>query len=214
MAYIYKITNDINGKSYIGKTEFSIEKRFKKHCQDAFRERNEKRPLYSAMRKYGIEHFHIEQIEETNNPNEREIYWIEFYQTYSFGYNATKGGEGKLVIDRELVISTYQKLKNINETARKLNISPDSVSYILHENNIQIIPPQEVMVKKFGKEVDMFDLQGNYLKSFQSLGQAGNYMIENKLTNCKFSTIRYHIGEVCRGKRKTAGGFKWKYKNE
>ena len=106
------------------------------------------------------------------------------------------------------------KLKNINETARKLNISPDSVSYILHENNIQIISPQEVMVKKFGKEVDMFDLQGNYLKSFQSLGQAGNYMIENKLTNCKFSTIRYHIGEVCRGKRKTAGGFKWKYKNE
>ena len=214
MAYIYKITNDINGKSYIGKTEFSIEKRFKEHCSDALKEKNEKRPLYSAMRKYGVEHFHIEQIEETDIPEEREKYWIEFYQTYFSGYNATKGGDGRPFIDRKLVVSTYQELKNINETARKLNISPDSASYILHENNVQIISSQEIAVKKFGKEVDMFDLQDNYLKSFQSLGQAGNYMIENKLTNCKFSTIKYHISEVCRGKRKTAGGFKWKYKSK
>lgn len=41
MAYIYQITNDINQKIYIGKTECSIEKRFKEHCWDAFRERNE-----------------------------------------------------------------------------------------------------------------------------------------------------------------------------
>ena len=65
MAYIYKIINDMNQKIYVGKTEFSIEKRFKEHCADVFKERNEKRPLYSAMRKYGIEHFHIELIEET-----------------------------------------------------------------------------------------------------------------------------------------------------
>ena len=68
MAYIYQITNDVNQKIYIGKTENSIEKRFKEHCWDASRERNEKRPLYNAMRKYGVEHFHIELIEETNNP--------------------------------------------------------------------------------------------------------------------------------------------------
>ena len=36
MAYIYQITNDINNKIYVGKTEFSIEKRFKEHCSDAF----------------------------------------------------------------------------------------------------------------------------------------------------------------------------------
>ena len=65
MGYIYKISNTINDKVYIGKTAFSIEKRFKEHCQDAFKEHNEKRPLYSAMRKYGVEHFHIELIEET-----------------------------------------------------------------------------------------------------------------------------------------------------
>lgn len=74
MAYIYQIENDINGKIYIGKTEFSIEKRFKEHCADAFKEKSEKRPLYAAMRKYGIEHFHISLIEETDNSSEREIY--------------------------------------------------------------------------------------------------------------------------------------------
>ena len=36
MAYIYKITNNVNGKIYIGKTEHSVEKRFKEHCSDAF----------------------------------------------------------------------------------------------------------------------------------------------------------------------------------
>ena len=56
-AYIYKITNNINNKIYIGKTNLTIEKRFKEHCRDAFRERNEKRPLYAAMRKYGIQKF-------------------------------------------------------------------------------------------------------------------------------------------------------------
>ena len=102
MAYIYQIKNDINEKIYIGKTEFSIEKRFKEHCHDAFIERNEKRPLYAAMRKYGIEHFHISLIEETDNPEEREKYWIEYYQSFKYGYNATMGGDGKKYIDYNL----------------------------------------------------------------------------------------------------------------
>ena len=110
MAYIYQIVNDVNNKVYIGKTEFSIEKRFKEHCSDAFRERNEKRPLYAAMRKYGIEHFHIELIEETDNPEEREIYWIEEKQSFKNGYNATLGGDGKKFIDYDLVLHTYSNL--------------------------------------------------------------------------------------------------------
>ena len=59
MPYIYKITNDINNKIYIGKTLHAIEHRFKEHCKDSKKRQNEKRPLYSAMNKYGIEHFHI-----------------------------------------------------------------------------------------------------------------------------------------------------------
>lgn len=40
------------------------------------------------MRKYGIEHFHIELIEETDDPEEREIYWIEQKRSFKNGYNA------------------------------------------------------------------------------------------------------------------------------
>ena len=41
MSVIYKITNDINSKVYIGKTEFTIEKRFNEHCRDAYKPREE-----------------------------------------------------------------------------------------------------------------------------------------------------------------------------
>lgn len=64
MSYIYVITNDVNGKQYVGKTNKSISKRFKEHISDSKKERCEKRPLYSAMNKYGVEHFHAEQLEK------------------------------------------------------------------------------------------------------------------------------------------------------
>lgn len=211
MAYIYQITNDINGKIYIGKTEFSIEKRFKEHCQDAFRDRNEKRPLYAAMRKYGIEHFHIELIEETDNPEEREVFWIENKRSFKNGYNATVGGDGKKYIDYDLVISSYKEIKSIADTAKALNISADSVSNILHQNNISIISSSEVNLNKYGKITNMYSLEGEFLKSFSSTNEAAQYMIDNNLTNCKKTTIKQHITEVCTGRRNTAAKYKWKY---
>lgn len=211
MAYIYQIVNDINQKIYIGKTEFSIEKRFKEHCSDAFKDRNEKRPLYAAMRKYGIENFHIELIEETNNPEEREIYWIENKRSFKNGYNATIGGDGKRYIDYDLVIATYQELKEIKKTAEILNIHPDSVSKILHLNDIVILSGQDIQKRKYGKITNMYDLEGNFLRSFSSTNEAATYMVKNNLTNCKQTTIKQHITEVCTGRRKTAAKYRWKY---
>lgn len=128
MAYIYQITNDINNKIYIGKTEFSIEKRFKEHCSDAFRRRYEKRPLYSAMRKYGIEHFHIELLEETKTPEEREIYWIKKKGSYKNGYNETFGGEGESSVDIDLLKSLYYSGKNFKEIAQITGHTPKTVA--------------------------------------------------------------------------------------
>lgn len=211
MAYIYQIINDINNKIYIGKTEFSIDKRFKEHCSDAFKERNEKRPLYSAIRKYGIEHFHIELIEETDNPEEREKYWIEQKQSFKKGYNATLGGDGKKYLDYDLIIASYKEIKSVKDTAISLGISSDSVSNVLRANNISIITSSEVIQKKYGKVVNMYDLQNTFLKTFPSVNAAAKYMVENNLTGCKMTTIKQHITEVCMGKRKTAAKFKWKY---
>lgn len=127
LAYIYKIENDINHKIYIGKTYKTIQKRFQEHCYEASRENKKHRPLYAAMNKYGLEHFHVSLVEETDIPEERERYWIEFFNSFKYGYNATLGGDGKPYVDYNLVISTYKQLKNQKETAAQLNISADTV---------------------------------------------------------------------------------------
>lgn len=203
MAYIYQIINDINQKIYVGKTEFSIEKRFKEHCKDAFRERNEKRPLYSAMRKYGVEHFHIELIEETDDANNREIYWIEKLGSFKWGYNATIGGDGKKYLDYDLIIASYQEIKNIEETARKLGISSDSVERILKEKKEKIYSQQEVNLVKSGKKVAQCDKKtGKILNIFPSIGSAGRAINKPDIT---------HISAVCLGKRQSAYGYKWKF---
>ena len=211
MAYIYKITNDINDKIYIGKTNFSIEKRFKEHCSDAFRERNEKRPLYNAMRKYGIEHFHIELVEETDNPEEREIYWIEKKQSFKNGYNATIGGDGRKYIDYDLVVKTYQDLQNIKLVAKQLHHDESTISKILKEKNIDIKSSIEWMRENRGKKVGQYDLNDNFIQSFDSRGLASKYLIDNHYTtSVAIDAVAGRIGQVCNGKRKTAYGFKWK----
>ena len=212
MAYIYQITNKINGKIYIGKTEFSIEKRFKEHYQDALKERNKNRPLYRAMCKYGIENFEISLLEETNNPEEREIYWIEKKGSFKYGYNATKGGDGKKYLDYDLIIATYKKLQNVKKTSESLQIDEGYCSKILKQHNIHILSSSEVTKQKYGIPVGMFDKKNSneLLKTFSTYNEAAKWLVENKLTNCKLSTIRTHISEVANGKRKSAAGYIWK----
>ena len=163
------------------------------------------------MRKYGIEHFRIELIEETTNPEERETYWIEQKQSFKYGYNATIGGDGRRYIDYDLVVATYQQLQNLALTAEKLNIDKTSVHNILTERKINIRTSTEVLQEKCSIPVHMFDLQNNYIQTFVSSHEAARYMIDNNLTGCKHSTIRQHISEVCKGRRKTAAKFIWKY---
>lgn len=216
MPYIYKITNNINGKIYIGKTNFTIEKRWKEHCSDYKRETFQKRPLYLAMKKYGIENFSIEEIEQIETPElavEREKYWIEYFGSFKNGYNVTIGGDGKTYIDYDLVVTTYRQLKNQNLVAEKLKISVKSVRNILRIKEEKIYSKKEVAQANTGKCVDMFDLSNNYLRSFASIWSAAKFMVENKLTNCKTSTIKQHISEVCKGKRKTASKYIWRFSN-
>jgi group I intron endonuclease len=90
-VFIYKITNNINNKIYIGKTSSSLERRFSQHIY-SHKKRNTL--LCRAMRKYGCENFKIEEIEYLNNSqklNEREMYWIKNLKPH---YNMTIGGDG------------------------------------------------------------------------------------------------------------------------
>ena len=205
MAYIYQIKNIINGKLYIGKTEFYIEKRFNEHCKDAFRRKNEKRPLYVAMRKYGIDNFEITLIEETDCPEDREIFWIEQKRSYKTGYNATLGGDGRKYLDYDLVIATYQELKSTKDTAKRLKICEESVRNILKNNNIPRYSSKEVNRRKYGHIVNQYDLNMNYIQSFPSIISAAKSLNKNGVS---------HISDACKGRRKTAYGFKWKFAEE
>jgi group I intron endonuclease len=100
MSYVYKITNLINGKLYIGKADDVVE-RWQKHLSDTRTMRGF--ILHNAIRKYGKENFDISVIEECESEEkalEREMFWIAEYKTNickygnQFGYNLTDGGEG------------------------------------------------------------------------------------------------------------------------
>ena len=211
MAYIYKITNIINDKIYIGKTSQTIEKRWKEHCSDYLRRNEEKRPLYSAMKKYGIQNFKIEEIEQctSEEANEKEKYWIEYYNSFKNGYNATIGGDGKAYIDRKLVINTYQKIQNCVKTAEIYNIHVTTVYKILEENNIVIKSAQQINREKSGKAILMLDLNNQPIKSFPSLISGAKFLRPDKKNDTVIHGMASHIRDVCNGKRKTAYKYKW-----
>lgn len=92
---IYKFTNKINNKIYIGQTTQTLEQRIKKHLQQL----DDETYFHRALKKYGINNFDIEIIEKNiplNELDKREIYWIKIYNSYytsNKGYNLTKGGQ-------------------------------------------------------------------------------------------------------------------------
>ena len=203
MSYIYKIYNDINNKIYIGKTNYLLEKRFQEHIRDS-RKNQENRPLYNAMNKYGVEHFKIEQIEECNVQiaDEREKYWIEFLQTFKYGYNATLGGDGKSYLDYELIYATYLETNSVKETALIVSCDEKSVSIILDIYGITKEDRIKNMALKKSNIVAMIDKKTNkIIKVFNGTREAGRFL--NK--------THQHIQEVCQGKRKSAYGYLWKY---
>ena len=124
MGFIYQIKNDVNEKIYIGKTTRTLKIRFNEHKS---RVNEQNFHLYLAMRKYGIEHFSIEPLEECENSllNEREQYWIEKLDTYNKGYNETLGGEGLSIIDYNSQIKPFwDQGLSIREIYNITKISP------------------------------------------------------------------------------------------
>ena len=91
---IYKITNKVNGKLYIGQTIYPLSYRYTNHLSDARNGRGY--AMASAIRKYGEKNFKIELIEECDEDqlNDLEIKYIKKYNSVTpNGYNLTHGGD-------------------------------------------------------------------------------------------------------------------------
>ena len=130
---IYKTTNTITGIYYIGVHSYNTIE-FDGYFGSGIH-------LQRAIKKYGKENFTIEIIEEVQNDEEacnKEKYWINYYNSYDIGYNATLGGEGKSFLDYNKIVKDYEKFQNSREVARINNCSRYSVINILKNKGIPL----------------------------------------------------------------------------
>lgn len=215
MGFIYTITNKINGKQYVGKTNLlNPQERWKEHLHDYKSKNKEKRPLYSAMNKYGVENFVFEVIEECDNTEEREKFWIKELNTYgSTGYNATLGGDGKAYLqysDEEIIeyhCGEGRKIKNW--TAKHFGIDTKTVEKILVRNNIDWIPRN--LIRKYLQLVNnlcicQLDVKTEeIINIYKSASEASKCLGKNPKSNAISYALQHRNG------KETAYGFKWKF---
>ncbi|MCC8068781.1 MAG: GIY-YIG nuclease family protein [Ruminococcus sp.] len=198
MIGIYKITNILNQKVYIGQS-VDIEKRWAEHIRCA---NNSDKPntIYQAIRKYGVENFTFEVIEECSQEklNEREIYWIDYYNSYYDGYNMTLGGDNGYLFDYNFLVEQYKIYKTTEETAKHCGCQPHTVSKALKAFNI--VPNADSLgTKRPIKQIDPTTLKT--IATYPSLAEAVK-AIGEKNTSA--------ISRVLAGKGQTAYGYIWK----
>lgn len=192
MGYIYKISNTVNNRVYIGQTVFSIEERWKQHISASFdtgfRGDN---LLYRAMRKHGRDKFHIETIEkvEDNKLSERETYWIKYYDSYNNGYNMTLGGEGVILYDIDTFLELWNKGYSTSEIADMVGCCQATVS-----RRLQVIIPNFIELShQRGHERPREDYKNRdeIIKKMWEEGKSGTEIKE--FLGVDISTITRHL---------------------
>lgn len=219
---VYKITNSLNGKSYIGQSK-DIKKRFNTHKSAINRSLDDPRgqgPLYDAMRKYGVDNFVFEVLEECSESelDEREEYYISLYDSVNNGYNRS---ETAITTNDENVIKKIQsqevrerRSKEFTEMNKRNWKDPEyRETRSKHSSQVQkerLKDPEYRKQKsehlkrhwsKKKKKIAQYTLDGELVKVYDGLRVAER---ETGITS-----IHKHIREP--HKRKQAGGFVWKY---
>lgn len=202
MFLIYKITNNINGKIYIGKTSRDIPTRWKEHCSKASQKKGFY--LHNAIYKYGQENFSIEEIDRTENEKQINILeqkWIKYYNSTdkTKGYNLTNGGDGINKYNWEEFRYLWDKGYSIKEIANIYNCDRHTVGESL--KNYKNYSYEESLKRSsyHKKSIDKYDKDKNLLKTYPSIKEAA---IDN---NCSSSTI----AKCIKDKTYSAKGFYW-----
>lgn len=162
MIGIYKITNKVNNKCYIGQS-IHIERRWRDHKNKAFssNDKNYENPLYRAIRKYGLDNFSFEVLESCsiNELDDKEKYYIQLYESYTKkGYNQDEGGSGakhgKLTWDKVYKIKEKLKTTTISTTelAKEFHIAPRTLR-ALNGGETWVVEGEQYPVRKVKKEV-------------------------------------------------------------
>ena len=163
-GFIYKITNTINGKSYIGQTIQNVKERFYQHCATKCSQAVLNMVIHKAITKYGKSNFTIEVIEEVEsaNLNDRERYWIRYYNSYNNGYNSTEGGQDGIKLfknlDTESIVREYKSGKSLREIGRLFNVDKQTIKDLLVRNNISLRTTRTYKFSQKDKEDIIKDL--------------------------------------------------------
>ena len=143
-GFIYKITNTINGKSYIGQTIQNVKERFYQHCATKCSKAVSNMAIHRAIKKYGKSNFTVEVIEEidSTNLNDRERYWIKYYNSYNNGYNSTKGGQDGCKsfkdLDVESIIKEYNTGKSLRTLGTIFKVDKQTIKDLLIRHNVEL----------------------------------------------------------------------------
>ena len=143
-GFIYKITNTINSKSYIGQTIQNVKERFYQHCATKCSKAVSNMAIHRAIKKYGKSNFTVEVIEEINsaNLNDRERYWIKYYNSYNNGYNSTKGGQDGCKpfkdLDVESIIKEYNTGKSLRTLGTIFKVDKQTIKDLLIRHNVEL----------------------------------------------------------------------------
>lgn len=211
MIGIYKITNKINGKMYVGQSHNIFERWYR--YEQCHRLKRYDYAIYRAFEKYGFENFEFSIIEETTPEllDEREKYWIQQLHTYvkdplCNGYNMTIGGEGNTSIDVEQIIALWSQGKSIIEIANETGHDRSAVrKYLIdcpgYSEDEARSRGNRTMWQSRGENVEQYTLSGEYIDTFANLADAERHTgISSKNIWCAVSKNAL-----------TAGGYQWKY---
>lgn len=220
---VYKITNLINGKCYIGQTIQPLKKRWNLHCSNS----SGCPALNNAFKKYGKDNFEITVIDHAHSREEldqKEIFWIEYYNSLvPNGYNLHTGGLHHKVSEetRQKIIKSLIGRKHSDETKRKIGES----------NKGKHSSTNRILTNEYRKKLSE-RLKGNKYRLGVShseevkkrIGEAGKRKVINVDTCIMFDSAKEagefydicpcNITEVCKGHRKTARGYHWRYADE
>lgn len=208
LMFLYKITNVINNKCYIGFTSLSIQERFETHIKNSKSKRNNQK-IYNAMRKYGVKNFIIEQIYQGDDALKRED---EFIKKYKAEYNMTEGGNKPP--------SQLGKTWNLSEETKSKMRKPKSPRTPEHTEKIASQlrgrkQPEHLVRKRIEANV-------NPHKPYGNTNRAKKYVVtypngkEEVVFNIaefarKYNLSRSSICNVCKGKLQQTKGFKFRY---
>lgn len=228
---VYMHTNKINGKVYVGITHHVNPNKRWGYSGQKYTNSNK---FVNAINKYGWENFDHTILCRTNK--ERAVViekaLIAHYKRMGMSYNLSDGGDGAEAITEENRKKISERMRN-NHPMKGKHHTPEARAKISEANKQRVYTEEQKehlkQVSKLGRQtmldrgwwmseegkkkvaeyhskpVLQMDLDGNVIKEFKSAVEADRFLSNGK---------GHHISDVCNGKRKTAYGYKWKYKEE